>query len=173
MHNICCGEFILFLKIFMWHLRGIFIFGEVFLSDTFEFIWKYMGMWLFKFYNSTKINPQNILIVGFVSAHFHQFLSIKKVNGERFCLGLVFVFTLYLNYCIDDWFDRGRGTYFQLDNKWAGNTGTDELLPVGQEKRSGFNGTENQYSWSSFLNERSFPGKRDALAPPGGKIVIL
>lgn len=26
-----------------------------------------------------------------------------------------------------------RRTYFQLDNKWAGYTGTNELLPVGQK----------------------------------------
>lgn len=88
---------------------------------------------LFKFCNSTKILSQNILIVIFVSVHLHQFLPIKKLNGECCCLDLVS--SCCLNCCIDDWlyWDGDRRTYCQLDDKWAGYTGTNELLPVGQK----------------------------------------
>lgn len=66
---------------------------------------------------------QNILIVIFVSVHLHQFLPIKKLNGECCCLDLVS--SCCLNCCIDDWlyWDGDRRTYCQLDDKWAGYTG--------------------------------------------------
>lgn len=44
------------------------------------------------------------------------FVNKKKLNGERFCLDLVFVFMLYLNYCRDDWlyWDRGQTDLFSV-----------------------------------------------------------
>lgn len=66
---------------------------------------------IFKFCNSTKI------ISEYFDCHFcfRSFVLIfvnlkKKVNGERFWLDLIFVFMLYLNYCVGDWLYWDRRT---------------------------------------------------------------